>query len=50
MLRKHVEEFGDLLRKENEAGLIIDGKVIRIFEIHSCSQWKKKEKECSRFG
>ena len=27
MLRKHVEEFGDLIRKENEVGLIIDGKV-----------------------
>jgi hypothetical protein len=28
VLRKHVEEFGDLIRKENEVALIIDGKVI----------------------
>ena len=26
-LRKHVQDFGDLLCKENDVGLIIDGQV-----------------------
>jgi len=26
-LKRHITEFGELLRKENEVGLIIDGQV-----------------------
>jgi len=34
VLRKHVDEFGDLIRKENEVALIIDGKVRS--NVHTC--------------
>jgi hypothetical protein len=27
-LRKHVEEFGECLKKDNDVGLIIDGQVL----------------------
>ena len=27
MMRKHVDEFGDLIRKDNDVALIIDGQV-----------------------
>ena len=26
-LKRHITEFGELLRKENEVGLVIDGQV-----------------------
>nr|XP_022321907.1 probable phospholipid-transporting ATPase IA isoform X3 [Crassostrea virginica] len=36
-LRKHVQDFGDLLCKENDVGLIIDGQTLDfIFPSHEC--------------
>ncbi|XP_056012392.1 probable phospholipid-transporting ATPase IA isoform X3 [Ostrea edulis] len=36
-LRKHVQDFGDLLCKENDVGLIIDGQTLDyIFPTHEC--------------
>ncbi|KAK3100430.1 hypothetical protein FSP39_019862 [Pinctada imbricata] len=37
-LRRHVQEFGDLLRKENEVGLIIDGQTLKYGLSCDCRQ------------
>ncbi|XP_045203321.2 probable phospholipid-transporting ATPase IA isoform X3 [Mercenaria mercenaria] len=38
VLRKHVEEFGDLIKKENEVALIIDGKTLKYALACDCRQ------------
>ena len=32
-MRKHVDEFGDLIRKDNDVALIIDGQVCHFMHI-----------------
>ncbi|XP_052793334.1 probable phospholipid-transporting ATPase IA isoform X2 [Mya arenaria] len=38
VLRKHVDEFGDLIKKENEVALIIDGKTLKYALTCDCRQ------------
>ncbi|KAJ8297759.1 hypothetical protein KUTeg_024290 [Tegillarca granosa] len=37
-LRKHIQEFGELLRKENDVGLIIDGQTLKYALSCDCRQ------------